>query len=194
MELLIDALPERVGSPLSRLNLAQDLEVDFKTVDRWIRILENVYYCYRISPFGAPKIRAAKKEQKLYLWDWSELVDIGKRWENFVGSHLLKYCHFLEDTEGYRMELRFLRDHDGREVDFVVIKDKKPLFAVECKSGEGAISKNIGYFSERTNIPKFYQVHQGDRELSISDRICMMPFLKFAKSALSIKSQTQDLI
>jgi hypothetical protein len=31
------------------------------------------------------------------------------------------------------MELRFLRDTDKREIDFVVIKDKKPLFAVECK-------------------------------------------------------------
>ena len=31
IELLVNALPERVGSPLSRKNLAQDLEVDFLT-------------------------------------------------------------------------------------------------------------------------------------------------------------------
>jgi predicted AAA+ superfamily ATPase len=70
----MDALPDRVGSPLSRKNLAQDLEVDFKTVEKWISILENVYYCYRISPFGPPKIRAVKKEQKkcqcAKLADW----------------------------------------------------------------------------------------------------------------------------
>ena len=100
LELLADALPERVGSPLSRKSLAQDLEVDFKTVERWLSILENVYYCYRISPFGAPKIRAVKKEQKLYLWDWSELTDEGARWENFVGSHLLKFCHYHKDVFG----------------------------------------------------------------------------------------------
>lgn len=62
LELLVEALPERVGSPLSRKNLSHDLEVDFKTVEKWITILENVYYVYRISPFGAPKIRAVKKE------------------------------------------------------------------------------------------------------------------------------------
>ena len=28
---------------------------------------------------------------------------------------------------------------DKREVDFVVLRDRKPLFAVECKSGERAI-------------------------------------------------------
>ena len=60
----------------------------------------------------------------------------GERFENLVASHLLKYCHFLEDTEGHRMELRFLRDTDRREVDFVVIRDRAPLFAVECRSGD----------------------------------------------------------
>ncbi len=33
------------------------------------------------------------------------------------------------------MDLRFLRDTDGREVDFVVLEDRKPLFAVEVKTG-----------------------------------------------------------
>jgi hypothetical protein len=34
------------------------------------------------------------------------------------------------------MELRYLRDTDGREVDFVVVRDTKPMFAVECKTGD----------------------------------------------------------
>lgn len=179
VELLIHSLPERVGSPLSRRNLSQDLSVDFKTTERWLTILDAVYYCYRISPYGAPKIRAVKKEQKLYLWDWSEHTDIGKRWENFVASHLLKYCHYVEDTEGFKMELRFLRDTDSREIDFVVLKDKKPLFAVECKTGEQQISKHIHYFAERTAIPKFYQVHQGQKQIKFSDKIELLPFTHF---------------
>lgn len=180
MDLLIQALPERVGAPLSRQNLAQDLEVDFKTIERWLTILENVYYCYRISPIGAPKIRAVKKEQKLYLWDWSEHADKGKLWENFIASHLLKFCHFKEDVEGYKMELRFLRDTDGREVDFVVTQDKKPLFAVECKAGEGPLSSNIKYFEERTKIPKFYQIHSGKAHKKISEKIEILPFSEFS--------------
>ncbi len=107
IELLAEALPERVGSPLSRKNLAEDLEVDFKTIERWLTILENVYYCYRIPPYGAPRIRAVKKEQKLFLWDWSEHEEPGKRWENFVASQLLKYCHCQQDTTGTRTELRY---------------------------------------------------------------------------------------
>ena len=181
IELLVDALPARVGSPLSRKNLAQELEVDFKTVEKWVTILENVYYCYRIAPFGAPKIRAVKKEQKVYLWDWSELDDPGAKWENFVASHLLKYCHYLEDTQGDKMELRFLRDTEGREIDFVVLKNKKPIFAVECKSGEKNVSPHLKYFAERTQIPKFYQIHRGGREFSVSDNIRVLPFRDFCK-------------
>ena len=182
IELLIGALPVRVGSPLSRKNLASDLDVDFKTIEKWITILENVYYCYRISPFGAPKIRAVKKEQKIYFWDWSELEETGPRWENFVGSHLLKYCHFMEDTLGEKMELRFLRDVDGREVDFVVLKNKKPIFAVECKSGEKKVSPHLKYFAERTAIPKFYQVHTGTKSTAISDQIQILPFVEFCQT------------
>ena len=182
LERLAEALPDRVGAPLSVKNLARDLEVDFKTAQRWIGLLENVYFAYRIPPYGAPKLRAVKKEQKLYLWDWSQVIAPGPRFENLVSSHLLKYCHYLEDTEGHRMELRFLRDVNKREVDFVVLKDQKPVFAVECKTGEKQLSPHIPYFLERTPIPKFYQVHLGKLHRSPMDRVEILPFSVFCKN------------
>lgn len=180
IELLVDSLPSRVGSLLSIKSLQEDLEISPNTVLRWIEVLESVYYCYRILPFGAPKIRAIKQANKIYLWDWAEIESEGARFENMVASHLLKYCHFLEDTEGYKMELRYLRDTDLREIDFVILKDKKPIFAVECKTGEKQISKHIRYFSERTNIPVYYQVHLGEKSYS-EKNIHVLPFEKFCK-------------
>jgi predicted AAA+ superfamily ATPase len=175
VEQLVDMMPARVGSPLSIKSLREDLEVDHKTVERWITILENLYLCFRISPYGPPKVRAVKKERKLYLWDWSMTPEGGARFENLVASQLLKYCHFVEDTEGHAMELRFLRDTDKREVDFVVLKDRKPLFAVECKSGERSVNPAIHYFAARTAIPRFYQVHLGDRHFE-TGAVTMLPF------------------
>ena len=61
IELLADALPVRVGSPLSVKNLADDLSVHHQTVSHWLEILDNIYYSYRILSYGAPKIRAVKK-------------------------------------------------------------------------------------------------------------------------------------
>ncbi|MFN0063752.1 MAG: ATP-binding protein [Myxococcaceae bacterium] len=178
VEQLVDLLPARVGSPLSIANLRGDLEVDHKTVQRWLQILENLYVCFRIPPFGAPRIRAVKKEQKLYLWDWSQVEDPGPRFENLVASQLLKYCHFLEDTQGVRMELRFLRDTDKREVDFVVLKDRKPQFAVECKSGDREVGSAVKYFAARTGIPRFFQVHQGVRHFA-QGAVTVVPFARF---------------
>jgi predicted AAA+ superfamily ATPase len=177
VELLIDALPPRVGSPLSVKGLREDLQVAHDTVDRWLSILENLYVCFRIAPFGPPRIRAVKKERKLYLWDWSMVSEPGARFENLVASHLLKLCHFIEDTEGYRMELRFLRDTDAREVDFVVLRDRKPLFAVEAKSGEREVSRAVRYFKERTSIPKWYQVHLGAKDAVIGG-VRLLPFAR----------------
>lgn len=164
LELLAEEIPNRVGSPLSVKNLKELLQVAHETVERWLKIFERMYYCYRIPPYGPPKVRAVKKEQKLYLWDWSIVPDSGPRFENFVASQLLKYCHFVEDTEGFRMDLRFLRDTDKREIDFVVLKEGTPMFAVECKSGEKNINPSLFYFMKRTSIPRFYQVHEGNRD------------------------------
>jgi predicted AAA+ superfamily ATPase len=180
MELLAETLPNRVGSPLSVQSLSEDIQVDHKTIKRWIEVLESMYFCYRLPPFGAKKIRAVKKEQKLYLWDWSVIADPGARWENLVASQLLKYCHWIEDSEGETMELRYIRDIDKREVDFVVMKNNKPLFAVECKSGEKSIGAALHYFAERTDIPAFYQVHRGNKHYQVG-KIIVIPFVKFCR-------------
>ncbi len=180
IEHLVELLPGRVGSILSVKSLREDLQVDHKTVENWLRMLENLYFCYRVAPYGTPKVRAVKKEKKLYLWDWSMVQKYGARFENLVASQLLKYCHWIEDTEGYSMELRFLRDTDGREVDFVVLKEGKPLFAVECKTGEGAPSKATQYFAQRLPIPRFYQVHLGTAHHE-QGKITVLPFAQFCR-------------
>jgi uncharacterized protein len=181
VELLVDALPEKVGSPLSIQSLREDLQLAHETVERWIRILENLYVCFRIAPFGAPTIRAVKKEQKIYFWDWSQVTHPGPRFENLVASHLLKYCHFIQDTEGHKMELRYLRLQDSREIDFVVIKDKKPLFAVECKlSDKEPVAPVLHYVSDRTPIPVIYQTHMGTEDRYVTKKIRVIPFRKLS--------------
>lgn len=180
VEQLVDLLPQRVGSPLSVANLAGDLQVDHKTVERWLQILENLYVCFRAAPLGFSRIRAVKKERKLYLWDWSAIPEPGPRFENLVACQLLKYCHFVEDTQGHRMELRFLRDTSRREVDFVVLRDERPLFAVECKVSGKQADPALGYFAERVGVPRFYQTHLGD-EHHERGRVTVIPFARLCQ-------------
>ena len=182
IELLAHLLPDRVGAPLSINNLSQDLSVSHQTADHWIQILENLYMCFRITPYGIPHLRAMKKEKKLFMWDWSLCKDEASRFENLVASNLLKYCHAKEDYDGDEMELHFLRDSQKREIDFVVTQNKKPLFGVECKSGDQKISSRIAYFAKRTPIPMFYQVHMGEKDYEVKEHNArVLPFTTFCK-------------
>src|SRR5690606_11424095 len=108
---------------------------------------------FRIYPYTAKSIRAIKKEPKIYLIDWSELKNEGAQFENFIGAHLLKFVNFLFEKDGYKTDLRYLRNVDKKEVDFLVTVDNKPWFAVEVKLSETSPSDNLIYFMERLKIP-----------------------------------------
>lgn len=158
VQLLTDMLTERVGSLLSANSLREDLQVSHKTVSSWLEALERLYYSFRLYPFHHTRIRSLRKEPKLYLWDWSQAEEPSAAAENMVASHLLKFCHFLKDSMGYRTELNYLRDLEGREVDFIVSENGRPWFAVEVKTSEAKPSKHLLYFSEKMKIPLSYQV------------------------------------
>ena len=182
IDLLASILPERVGGLLSVKNLAQDLSVAFETADRWIQILENLYYCYRIQPWASKKLQTTKKERKVFMWDWSLCSDQGARFENFVASYLLKYCHFQQDYHGEDIELRFLRDRDQREIDFLLVKDGVPIVGIECKSQSTSIAPHVKYFSDRLEIGKYYQFHMGKKDFASSDgNIRCMPISKISQ-------------
>ncbi len=158
MQVLSDMLPSKVGALLSINNMREDLEVSHRAVSHWLNILESFYYHFRVYPFSRTSFRALKKEPKLYLWDWSEVTDEAARFENLVGSHLLKLVHWLHDHEGFKTGLYFLRDTSKREVDFLVTVDEKPWFAIEVKLNDDSLAPNLRYFREKLNIPFAYQV------------------------------------
>lgn len=155
IEHLVDLLPSRVGSLLSLNSLREDLEVAHKSVAAWIETLESLYYLYRIRPFTGSRIRSLKKEAKAYLWDWSEVEAPAARLENLVAGHLGKLVDHCRNIEGFRADLHYLRDVDGREVDFLVTIARRPWFAVEVKTSPRS-AKNLRYFQERLNIPQVF--------------------------------------
>ncbi|MBN1410914.1 MAG: DUF4143 domain-containing protein [Spirochaetales bacterium] len=158
MEILSDMLPSRAGSLLSLNALREDLEVTHKSVVLWLNVFENLYYSYRVYPFNNTRIKSLKKEAKLYLWDWSEIESEGAKLENMVAGHLLKMCHFLVDAYGHEVMLYYIRDTEGREVDFLVTWKGKPWFAVEVKMSDDKPSRHLIYFKEKLGIPFCYQV------------------------------------
>ena len=179
LELMMLRLPELVGSPLSVNALREDLQVSHKAVENWIGALERLYAVFRLAPFGAPRIRAVKKEQKHYHLDWSAVQDEGARFENLVACHLLKWVHFEQDTRGRGLELRYFRDIAGREVDFVVVEGRRPLLLVECKWGEAGVERSLHYLKARFPEAAAWQISAtGTKDYQTPDGVRVAPALR----------------
>lgn len=153
VEALISLLPERIGSTLSIASLREDLDVSFDTVKRWMKYLEELYYHFSIRPYSKSIARSLKKEPKIYLFDWTEIDDPGARFENIIASHLLKACHFWVDTGEGDFQLHYLRDKQKNEVDFLVTKNKRPWFTIECKYSDINLDARSSKLLSQLNVP-----------------------------------------
>lgn len=176
LELLMLRLPELVGSPLSVNALREDLQLPYRTVARWLDLLERMYAVFRVPPFGAPRLRAVKKERKHYHFDWTLVPGLPARFENMVASHLLKWVHFRQDAEGRDTDLRYYRDVTGREVDFVVTEGGKPELFLECKWSAEAPSPTLRMLKERFPSAAAVQVHaEGSKDFVSPEGIRVRP-------------------
>lgn len=149
LEALADILAERSGAQATLSHLARDVQVAVDTVRRWIPLLESLHHCFVVRPWAGRLANTLKKEPKVYWWDWSIVADPGRRLETLVACHLLKAVHAWEDLGFGTFSLHYVRDKAHREVDFLVVRDRKPWFLVEVKTSEAQPSPALAYFHER---------------------------------------------
>ncbi len=158
VEMLAALLPERVGSLLSVQSLCEDLEVAHTTVGRWLHSLGELYYAYFLRPFRTRIVRSLRQAPKPYLWDWAEVPDRAARFENLVAGHLLRACHLWTDTGEGAFDLHYVRDKEGREIDFLVTREGRPWLAVEAKLSGDDPSPNWRVFLPRLGGARAVQV------------------------------------
>ena len=118
-----------------------------------VNYLNELYYIFRLRPYAKSLSRAIKKENKLYLWDWSEIENKGSRFENLMAAHLLKYCDYLSDTGIGNFELRYLKNKEKYEIDFLILRDKKLFLAIEAKVTDEQPSPSWEKFMNTLNCP-----------------------------------------
>ena len=179
LQLMMLTLADRVGSPLSVQTLSAQLQVSHGTTSAWLAAAERFYAIFRIPPFGASLVRATTRQSKHYHFDWTVVRDEGPRFENFVACHLLKWVHWRQDTEGLDLELRFFRDRDGREVDFVVADRDEPCLLVECKRGDRPVDRGLRYLAAKFPAAAAWQVSAaGTKDYQTPDGIRVAPAVK----------------
>jgi uncharacterized protein len=165
LEHLIEILPSKVGAPLSINSIKEDLGYHHGTITTWIEILSRLYLIFTIRPWYRNILRSIKKEKKLFFFDWSFLEEKGRRFENIIAVALLRMATRFSEMGLGLFELMYIRDKEKREVDFVLIKDNRPLALFEAKESNEAISPSGKFFARRLGVP-FYQIslHHGRAE------------------------------
>ena len=151
---LVLLLPEKIGSPLSINSLSQLLQASFNTVKLWLSALEKVYLLFFIPPYSERLSRSIKKERKCYFWDWGVLEDKGKRFENFLAVQLARSVSAWNEWGLGEFHLYYVRTRDGKETDFLVVKNRKPFMLVDVKIRGTSIDPSLLYFWERLR-PRF---------------------------------------
>lgn len=159
IHLLSDILREEASHSLNHSMLAAKVKVSAPTLQRWIELLKNFYFCFTLQPWSKNLKRSLIKEPKIYLWNWALIEETGARLENFVASHLYKAVQFWTDRGFGDYGLYYLRDKEKREVDFLITKERKPWILIETKaSGDKSISKWLYYYKDKLNVPYAFQI------------------------------------
>ncbi|WP_237113354.1 ATP-binding protein [Pseudohongiella spirulinae] len=144
IETLIEMLRSRVGGGVSVNSLAQDLQKSPATIQKWLKLLEDLYVIFRVGPYHRNVARAILKEPKYYFYDNGMVQgDQGVKLENLVACGLLKEIHRAVDVCGEELSLHYIRNKDNQEIDFMVMRGHDPEWLIEVKWRDSVLSSNF---------------------------------------------------
>ncbi len=146
---LVELLRERVGKPTNYDSLAQGLGISPPTAKSWVELLEKLYVVFLLPPYSSSLARSIRKGRRVYFFDCATAYDAtgGAQLENLVACSLLKYMQFRKDAAGESWDLLYLRDKEGREVDFVVTRNRRVHWLIEVKASDGDLSTALRYYT-----------------------------------------------
>ena len=147
IETLIELLRTRVGSPVFSHSLARDLQKSSSTIRHWLKLLEDLYVIFKLTPYHKNIARSLLKAPKYYFYDNGMVQgNPGTRLENLAACALLKETHRAQDVDGADLDLHFIRNKEGQEIDFLVTREKQPWQLVEVKWQDDKLSPNFKKF------------------------------------------------
>lgn len=176
------------GGIINLRKLSQEIGVSHTTIGAYYQILEDCLIAERIEPLTQSKTRKKLTKSEKYVF-----FDLGVRrlaahegiklprdtmgilFEQFIGLELLKSVH----AKGRPAKIRFWRDPDGPEVDWVVDQDGvyTPL---EVKLTENPASSDIRhlevFLSEYKSAKAGFLICRVPRKAKLSEKIFALPW------------------
>ncbi len=187
---LIHIIATRSGSMLNKADLSNASDIDTKTLDNHLTLLEMVYQIKRVRPYYANIGKRFVKSEKLFFTDTGILnfllgiqtVDtmlassyIGSIFETFVYNELYKQVSYLLDGT----QIYYYRTLDKKEIDFVIERDGK-VVAIEVKFAKH-VSKDdcrhiIDLQRSSSNFHIGIVIYMGSHVLPLGENIWAVPF------------------
>ncbi len=138
---LLRLLAFQVGSEVSYSELAGQLGIDTKTVQRYLDLLEKTFVIFRLGAFSRNLRQEISNRAKYYFFDngirnaliaqfndLDQRNDVGQLWENFILVERMKRRAYAS----IYANVYFWRTYDQQEIDLVEEREGK-LFGYECK-------------------------------------------------------------
>ncbi|HFB39440.1 MAG TPA: DUF4143 domain-containing protein, partial [Oceanithermus sp.] len=171
------------GEPVNKSLLAESLDLDARTVGRYLDLLEDLYLLRKLPPWYTNVRKRVKKTPRLYLRDsglqhallglgtGEDLLAhpaVGKSWEGFVIENLLRAAG--EEAEG------FFYQAGGAEVDLVLALGPDRLLAVEVKRSLNPKPKK-GFFQALKDLKPeaAFVVYPGTEEYPLAPGVRAIP-------------------
>lgn len=171
------------GEPVNQSKLGSNLEIDGKTVSRYIDVLTSLLLVRRLTPWRENVIKRLVKSPRYYvrdsgvlhyllgIQDFDTLLShpvLAKSWEGFVIENIHSVLPGLAETYYYQTT-------NGAEIDLLIRFGFNNVWAVEIKFGVAPkVSKVFGRTCEDVGANKKFVVYSGEEEFSIGDNTTMV--------------------
>jgi predicted AAA+ superfamily ATPase len=181
-EKFMRVLAGRTGQELNLSAISNEVDVNLKTIQSWIGILENSFIIYLLKPYHQNYNKTIVKRPKVYFYDTglvcsflrisnAEQLEIhplkGSLFETMVVIELVKKFTNI----GIAPPLFYWRDKTGHEIDVIVDNDGK-ITPIEIKSGKTINTdffKHLKYWNNLSKNDNSLIIYSGNQEQQRSD-------------------------
>lgn len=154
----IISVAARTGSILNYTNISNEIGVDIKTVQSWIKVLEASGIILLIKPFTNNALKRTIESPMLYFLD-TGLVCYLLKWTTketlqngaMSGQILVTYAvseivKSFKNKGIHEIPIYFYRDKDMKEIDLIVV-DQDKLYPIEIKKAMNPVKSMAKNFS-----------------------------------------------
>lgn len=184
---LLYLLAEKQGSMISVSSLSNQIRLSSKAINRYLDILEETYVNFRVYSYSNNLGNELKKSCKTYLYDLGvrnallkDFSDISERPDKGIIAESYVFLK-LRANLASNMEIKFWRTKDGDEIDFILLKNRKPV-PIEVKSNltNLRMPKGLNRFLLRYKNTKTAYVINQSLKGSITYDSCKVNFITFS--------------